>query len=237
MATRPVKTDNNNAALRELLAEQYFVSGLDTRQQHRLLQASVRRHLSADEHLFRRNDPASHFFVVLSGRIKLYRLSAEGDEKILGLSGAHATFAEGVLFMQQPVYPVDAQALEASEVVGLNRDTYLSILQESFPTCLSVMGEVTGRIQGLLNEIESLTLRDSRYRVVNFLVNLLPPSAQTRTSVQLPARKSAIAARLSIRPETLSRAFRLLHEEGLIAMQDDKVLIHDANALRTIVST
>lgn len=235
MSTRSVKVGYNNIALEEMLAAQYFVSGLDEHQRHRLLQASIRRSLDVDEHLFHRDDSANYFFVVLSGRIKLYRLSADGDEKILGLSGTHATFAEGVLFMQQPVYPVNAQALEKSEVVGLDRETYLAILRESFPTCLSVMAEVTGRIQGLLNEIESLTLRDSRYRVVNFLVNLLPQTTQGTTNVQLPARKSAIAARLSIRPETLSRAFRLLNEEGLISMRDSHVIIHDPDALRDIV--
>lgn len=230
-------TGINNAALLAALTDQYFVSGLNADQQERLLVASVHHQLAADEHLFRRDDPASQFFVVLRGRIKLYRLSADGDEKILGLTGANASFAEGVLFMQQPRYPVNAQALEATEVVGLDRDTYLAILRDSFPTCLSVMAEVTSRIQGLLNEIESLTLRDSRYRVVNFLVNLLPAQASAQTSVQLPARKSAIAARLSIRPETLSRAFRLLHEEGLITMQESKVVIHDPQALRAIIAT
>lgn len=227
----------NDNALLALLADQYFVAGLDERQRRRLLRASVRRKLASNEHLFHRDDPAKHFFVVLKGRIKLYRLSVDGDEKVLGLSGSHATFAEGVLFMQQPRYPVNAQALEASEVVGLDRDTYLSILRDSFPTCLSVMAEVTSRIQGLLNEIESLTLRDSRYRVVNFLANLLPADAGTQTSVQLPARKSAVAARLSIRPETLSRAFRLLHEEGLITMHDNRVVIHDPQALRAVIAT
>lgn len=234
---RSAHTGITNAAVLEMLAGQYFVSGLDEQQQQRLLQASMHHRLAANEHLFRRNDAASHFFVVLSGRIKLYRLSADGDEKILGLTGPNASFAEGVLFMQQPCYPVNAQALEETEVVGLDRDTYLAILRDSFPTCLSVMAEVTGRIQGLLNEIESLTLRDSRYRVVNFLVNLLPPTASTETRVELPARKSAIAARLSIRPETLSRAFRMLHEEGLIGMQDNKVVIHDPQALRAIIAT
>src|SRR5699024_12051674 len=225
----------NDKTLLELLSDQYFVSGLDAQQRQRLLQASVHRTLAAGEHLFRQRDPARHFFVVLSGRIKLYRLSADGDEKILGLSGARATFAEGVLFMEQPLYPVNAQALEATEVLGLDRATYLTILRESFPTCLSVMAEVTGRIQGLLNEIESLTLRDSRYRVINFLVQLLPPNAAGETRVRLPARKSTIAARLSIRPETRSRTLRLLHDDELIRTQDDTVIVRDAGRLRALV--
>jgi len=217
-------------------ADQYFLAGLGDNQRDRLLRASVRRTLKPGEHLFNQGDEAPHFFLILHGRIKLYRLSPDGDEKVMGLSGPRATFAEGVLFMAEPRYPVNAQALEATEVIGLSRQTYLSILSESFPTCLSVMAEVTGRIQSLLNEIEALTLRDSRYRVVNFLVSLLPPAAGADTTVRLPARKGEIAARLSIRPETLSRAFRMLSDEGLITMREESVIIHDPAALQVVVS-
>src|SRR5699024_2864528 len=171
--TRPQQTtipDN----LAERLNGQYFVSGLNERQQQRLLASATFHRLAAGNHLFRQEDAADYFFIIRYGLIKLYRLSADGDEKIMGLSGPKASFAEGILFMQKPHYPVNAQALEKSEVIGLHRETYLAILAESFPTCLSVMAEVTKRIQGLLNEIESLTLRDSRYRVASFLVTLLP---------------------------------------------------------------
>lgn len=222
--------------LSALLAKQYFVSGLDQQQQQRVLATAVRRRLNTGNHLFSQDDTAQYFFIVRRGLIKLYRLSVDGDEKIMGLSGPDASFAEGVLFMEQPHYPVNAQALEPSEVIGLNRETYLRILEESFPTCLSVMAEVTGRIQGLLNEIESLTLRDSRYRVVNFLVSLLPGTPDAATTVHLPARKSDIAARLSIRPETLSRTLRLLSEEGLIEVHGDSVTIVAPNALRAFLN-
>lgn len=221
--------------LSDLLNGQYFVSGLDEHQQERLLASATFHQLPAGNHLFRQQDAADYFFIIRHGLIKLYRLSADGDEKIMGLSGPNASFAEGVLFMQRPHYPVNAQALEKSEVIGLHRETYLAILSESFPACLSVMAEVTKRIQGLLNEIESLTLRDSRYRVVSFLVALLPAATDTPTTVHLPARKSAIAARLSIRPETLSRTLRVLSTEGLIEVHDDSVVIPEPAALRAIV--
>lgn len=218
-----------------LFADQYFVAGLDEQQKKRLQGTCVRRQLDEGSHLFRQQDAAKHFFIVNYGLIKLYRLSVDGDEKIMGLSGPQASFAEGILFMQDPRYPVNAQALETSEVIGLNRATYRDILAESFPTCLSVMGEVTGRIQGLLNEIESLTLRDSRYRVINFLVNLLPDDAQPGATVHLPAQKGAIAARLSIRPETLSRTLRMLSEENLIAVHGDNIVAHAPDELKTVV--
>ncbi|HET9679142.1 MAG TPA: Crp/Fnr family transcriptional regulator [Gammaproteobacteria bacterium] len=218
-----------------ILNQQYFVAGLDAQQRERLLETASFRQLDTGKHVFRRSDTASFFYVLISGRLKLYRLSADGDEKIMNILNPGTSFAEGVLFMETPRYPLNAQMLESGLVIGLHRDTYLDILRNSFPACLSVMARVTNRIQGLLDEIESVTLRDSRYRVINFLVRLLPTDVSHATHIELPARKSTIAARLSIRPETLSRMFKVLDNEGLIEMQENRIVIPDPDALRRIV--
>jgi len=51
-------------------------------------------------------------------------------------------------------------------------------------------------------------------------------------SVTLPARKILIAAHLAVTPETLSRTLRALHDEHLIAVADDEVMILDVESLR-----
>lgn len=137
--------------------------------------------------------------------------------------------------MQPPRYPLNARALVASTVVGVDREAFLAILSESFPTCLSVMAQMTQRIQSLLNEIEALTLQNGRYRLIRFLYGLLPNDHTNESAiVHLPARKREVAALLSIQPETLSRFFKLLCQDGLITMQGDRIEIHDPDALREL---
>lgn len=232
--SKPVQGDRGQ--LLALMARQRLVDGLDRNQCERLLASAIHCPLPCDQYLFHQGDPATHFFLVTRGRLKLYRLSVEGQQKIIGLVGPDESFAEGILFMDTPLYPVNAWALEPSTVVGLNRETYLALLRESFPTCLSVMAKLTERIQSLLNEVESLTLGDSRYRVVRFLVRLMSESAHENTTVYLPARKTEIAARLSIRPETLSRALTALSNEGLIEIHNhSRVDVPNAEALRQLL--
>lgn len=221
--------------LERVLTAQYFLADLNAAQRERLLGRARRRTLAAGAHLFQQGDEAHFFYVVLQGRLKLYRLSVGGDERIMGLALPGQSFAEGVLFMDAPKYPVNAQALESSAVVGLDRDTFLGILAESFPTCLAVMARMTRRIQGLLDEIESLTLQNGRERLIHFLLGLVPDKTRGAASIRLPARKSEIAARLSIQPETLSRLFRWLDEEGLIRSHRDCIEIPDLEALRAAV--
>lgn len=221
--------------LEQTLKAQYFLADLDDTQRRQLLSSATQNTLATGAHLFQQSDAATRFYVVLEGRIKLYRLSAEGDERIMGMASEAQSFAEGILFMDEPRYPVNALALEPSTVIGLERQPFRNILTESPTTCMAVMGRLTRRIQGLLNEVESLALQNGRERLIHFLLGLVDDNAHGATSIRLPVRKSEIAARLSIQPETLSRLFRWLDKEALIQSNRDQIDIPDLDALRASV--
>ena len=191
------------------------------------------RRVAVGEHLFNQGDPAAHFFLLRSGCVKLYRLSPEGNEKIMRLIRPSQTFAESILFMDAPRYPVHSEAVEAGELVAFDREPFLGILQDSFATCRAVMAQMTRRIQAHWDEIETLALQNSRYRVVHYLLGLLPSGAQGRVMLTLPARKMVIAAHVAVTPETLSRTLRALSDEGLIELVGDEVTILDVGRLRS----
>ena len=82
-------------------------------EQERLMAQSHEQAFSAGELLIQQGQLAERFFVVLSGRVKLYRISADGQEKVVEIIQAGQTFAEAVMFMQRSEYPVCAETLEA----------------------------------------------------------------------------------------------------------------------------
>jgi CRP-like cAMP-binding protein len=142
------------------------------------------------------------------------------------------TFAESVMFMDEPRYPVHAEAIERSTVMAIESDAYLGLLRESFDTCRTVLATMTQRIQAHWDEIEALTLQSSRYRVVTYLLSLLPDEDLEQAHVMLPSRKALIAAQLAATPETLSRILHALRDEGLIEMRDYEVYLPSVSRLR-----
>ena len=221
----------DNGLAREL-RHHYLFCALTDAQQARLLATAAAKRLAAGELLFTHGDVAAQFFLLRSGCIKLYRLSPQGDEKIMRLIRPAQTFAESILFMDAPRYPVCGEAVEAAELVAFDRETFLGILQESFATCQAVMAQMTRRIQAHWDEIETLALQNSRYRVVHYLLGLVPSEACGRVSVTLPTRKMVIAAHVAVTPETLSRTLRSLTDEGLIEVAGDEVTLIDVDRLR-----
>lgn len=221
-----------DTALARELRHHYLFSALSETQQKRLLSTAMPRQMAAGERLFGHGDPAAQFFLLRAGCVKLYRLSSEGGEKIMRLIRPGQTFAESILFMEVPRYPVSGEAVEATQLVAFDRDTFLGVLRESFATCQAVMAQMSLRIQAHWDEIETLALQNSRYRVVHYLLSLVPRGAQGRVTVALPARKMVIAARVAVTPETLSRTLRGLSDEGLLEVAGDEVSIADIEKLR-----
>ena len=224
---------DDRETFQELLRDHYLFSALDQAQLDKVLAATAIDSYPKGKRLFRRGDPAHAFYMTITGKVKLYRLSPDGHEKIMRLLGPGQTFAESIMFMDPPRYPVHAEAVETATVAAFRREPFIRLLQESFDTCRAVMAQMAQRIQAHWDEIEALALLNSRYRVVHYLLGLVPEGKKGTVLIALPTQKTLIAAQLALQPETLSRLLRSLGDEGLIEIDDDNVAIPDVDKLRS----
>lgn len=198
----------------------------------------VRRHshiidMLEGESLFFQGDNVTSFYLVLTGRIKLFRVSPEGKEKVVEIMERGSTFAEALMFMDQPHYPVTATALMPSRVIGINCKDFNSMLRESIDTCFLLLGKMSFRLRSLISEIDALSLDTGTVRTVTYLLHQVPEGADC---FELKVAKSVIASRLSVKPETFSRILKNLHEQGIVSIDGRNVTIHDRDAMTAICS-
>jgi CRP-like cAMP-binding protein len=219
-----------DAAAQASLRRHYLFSALTDTQWQNLRPRVHLLRLAAAQRLFAQGEPATAFFVVRSGSVKLFRESLSGLEKIMRLLKSNQSFAESVLFCEPPCYPVHAQAVTDTVLLRIEREPYLALLRESFDTSRAVMAQMVQRIHDHWDEIEALSLHGSQARVARYLLDLLPAAAAAPT-VRLPAHKVLIAGQLGLAPETLSRGLRSLVERGVIAVHGQVVQILDPQAL------
>jgi len=179
--------------------------------------------------LFAQGDEVAYFYLVLSGKIKLFRMSPEGQEKIIEIVPQGGVFAEALMFMDQPHYPVCSAALSETVVVGIDAKNFKAMLWDSVDTCLLLLGDMSFRLRKLVHEIDTLTLHSGTCRVASYL---LDHSTEGRAQFDLDVAKSVIAARLSVKPETFSRIIKNLREQGIISIDGNKITIHDRQALK-----
>ncbi len=222
---------------RALLRRTYLFSALNEDQLDTVLDSVRLVELSAGERLFERGQEASRFFLVMQGQMKLYRLSASGDEKVIEIVRRGGTFAEAVLFMEDRGYPVNADALTPTLVASFSSEVFLGLLRDSVDTCFRLMGCMSRRLHNRLDEIDALTLHNATYRLVAYLLELAGPEEQGQQRVNLGVAKHVVASRLSIQPETFSRILKRLSKEGLIEPNGAEIEIIDVGQLRELMRT
>lgn len=197
---------------------------LEEKQLERAARLAAVVRLSEGESLFEQQDLADRFYVLVSGQIKLFRLSADGSEKVIEVINPGATFAEALMFMEKPTYPVGAQALKASELISIDARDFVSMLKQSVDTLLMLAGDLSQRLHGLIRELNDLSLHTGTCRVATYFIQ---QHANNDDQFDLDLPKQILASRLSIKPETLSRIFRSLTNAGLIEISGNKITILD----------
>ncbi len=219
-----------DSTIRGKLAESSLFFALSKEQLEQVLASAQVMSLESGDALFAQGDLADHFYYVSSGMVRLYRLSPNGEEKIIEVVYPGQTFAEALMFSgQQKFYPVNAEMVDAGCIVRVSSSQYKAILAESTDTCFSLLANFSQRLHRLVGEIDRLTLQTATDRVVNYLLQNQSPGEDR---VILPISKQMLASQLSIKPETLSRTFKKLSQEGLIAMDGAQIDLLNIEALR-----
>lgn len=221
----------NLAAIRS----HHLFAGLSPPQMQRLLASSHVDECEAGQLLIDRGQPALHFFIVLEGQVNLVLYSKSGEEKIVDILGPGNSFAEAVMFMESPGYPVSAVAAMNSQVARFSSREYLAILRESPETCLRMLGHVSQRLHMRIREIEYLTLESATHRLVRHLESRLDPGTTGPTEITLQESRQELASRLSMKPETLSRLLRHLSDAGAIVVQGRVLQVPDRRRLLAVL--
>lgn len=221
---------NATAQFAELRGHHLF-AGLAPPQLQRLLAASHIDECAAGHLLFDRGQPANSFFVVLDGQVNLVLYSKTGEEKIVDIIAPGQSFAEAVMFMQAPGYPVSAVATARSKVARFPSREYMAILRESPETCLRMLGHLSQRLHMLIRDIEYLTLESATHRLVRLIDGRIPAGATGPVEVTLHESRQELASLLSMKPETLSRILRQLADSGAIGVHGRVLKVPDRRKL------
>lgn len=223
-----------DTGLREALRSHYLFAGLEPGQFERAVDGAAPIELATGQILFQRGEPAQHFFIVVDGEVKLALQSRAGEEKVVERLGPGNSFAEALMFVDGPRYPLAAIALEPSRVLAIRTAEFVAMLRASPDTCLRLLADLSRRLHARIREIEELTLESATHRLVRHLLELAPAGAAGPLTVTLDESRQLLASRLAIKPETLSRILRSLSDAGAIRIDGRQIQLTDPARLRAV---
>ena len=178
--------------------------------------------------LFQQGDPADSFFVVLSGWVKLFRQTPQGDEAVVHIVSRGETFAEAAMFLGGR-YPASAQIAEDAELIRIAAGTFRTWVQSEPDMAFGMLAALSARLHHMINETEQLQTRSATERVADFILKRCPVRSGSAV-IALPYDKSLLAARLAMKPESLSRVLAKLRKLG-VKSEQHRVIVADVDRL------
>lgn len=217
----------------EIIKNCHLFSGVTDEDLPLLAGISKLREFPRGEILFEQGEKAVGFFVVGKGRVKIYKLSPDGKERILHIVQPGNTFAEAAIFADG-CYPAFAEPLDASVLLFFPKRDFLELLHQHSQIAINMIGGLAKFLRQFTTQIEDLTFRDVPARLARYLTEI---GGDRHGTVQLPVSKTQLASNLGTVSETLSRTLRKLSDEQIIAVSGKQIDILDADRLLDLANT
>jgi CRP/FNR family transcriptional regulator, dissimilatory nitrate respiration regulator len=184
--------------------------------------------------LFMQGEPATTFYAVLDGWVKLHRNGPDGQESVIAVIAGGESFAEAAIFASER-YPVTATVVSDARLLVIPGPSFINRLYANPELGLNMLASMSRRLRVLVRQLEHLSTRSAVERLAEFLLQQCPERDNGAASIRLPLDKHLIAARLGMQPETFSRALAKLRGIG-VASQGDRISIPDCSALQRVVN-
>ena len=206
----------------EQIATVSLFAGLPKSEQEALASIAMAKSFPRGQIIFAEGAEAAGFYVLLAGRVKIYKVSLEGKEQILHIFGTGDAFGEAAVFTGHR-YPAHAEAMESSKALFLPRYEFVNLVEKHPSLALNMLADLSRRLHRFTNLIEDLSLREVPGRLAAHLL-YLSERQKDSDDLTLEVSKVQLASLLGTIPETLSRILARMVREGFIELAESRLI-------------
>jgi CRP/FNR family transcriptional regulator len=222
----------------DILKRCALFSGLEKADLQALARIAMVRNYKKAGMIMLEGEHATGFYVVASGKVKVFKLSPEGKEQILNIAAPGETFAEAAVFSGTD-YPASASALSPATVLYFPKIGFERLIKKHPHLALNMLARMSILLRTLNRLVEELSLKEVSARVAKYLLDRAVQSGEAgtqRVEVHLEISKHQLAARLGTISETLSRTLTKLKTAGIIQVHRNSIVILDKERLELVAA-
>ncbi len=185
------------------------------------------------EMLFSEGEACKGLYIVVSGRVRIFKTALNGREHVLTVEGPGASVAELPVF-DGGKYPASGSAMEKTEVLFISRSDLRAICLEKPEVSLKMLQVVGTRLRRLVGIIEELSFTTVRHRLISWLLRQAAAegrASERGTVLSLNASQQELAAQIGTVRELISRNLARLQAQSFIEMDGREVTILDKEGL------
>lgn len=173
---------------------------------------------------------ADRLYILLQGSVGLSTAEEGGAATMVEILAAGDAFPVCAVILQVP-HPVSAVALAPCRLMAIPAEDVRAAAAADAGLMHAALEQMARQWRLLIEQVVDLKTRDATQRAARFLLRRMPAQ---RGAVEIPEPRGAIAARLGMTPESLSRALHGLEAAGVLRLHGRRVDVPDRAALHRV---
>lgn len=215
---------------KQLIADSILFAGISADQLAELADISLIKNYARGDAVFFEGETADGFYMVIEGKVKIFKISQEGREQILHIFGRGEPFGEVAVFQGQP-FPANASVLGKGKLLFFPGPEFIRLVHANPSIALNMLAMFSMRLRRFATQIEHLSLKEVPGRLASHLL-YLSEEQQGTDQVTLDIPKGQLASLLGTSPETLSRIFVKMNEDGVVQVKGKVITLLDREKLQ-----
>ena len=201
-----------------------------------LAQSAREKKYRAGQLVIGERDEAHTFFMVASGRVKMFKGSHDGKEQTFYLLGPGELFGMCAVF-SDCIFPVNVITLEESTLLIFPAKVLEDLARHDPAILFNMIFILSCRLKESISLIESLSLMEAPQRVASFLLfSSLKKDCREGEVAELAISQRELSKVLGTAPETLSRILKRLAGENIIRVTGRNIRVLDCEALEELAT-
>jgi CRP/FNR family cyclic AMP-dependent transcriptional regulator len=218
-------SDNQEETIEFLRALPPF-QGLDEPALSEIAGMAHKRSYAQGEIITLEGERCTNAYFVVSGQVKMNKVSLEGREQVMVRLGPGDAFCLTPVFDGGP-NPATGQAYTEVLLYAFRKEDFLDIVRRYPDVALAVLKHLSAKLRHFTGLVEELSLYTVEARLARLLLRL----ATEEDVVHRRMTQQEMAAELGTVREVIGRALRDLGREGVIRLDRHRIVIVDKEAL------
>lgn len=185
--------------------------------------------------IFMEGEPGEALYFLISGKVKISKLTEDGREQILHIIQAGDIFAEVVLIDRGP-YPATAEVIEEAQVGMLRNDDVENLIRTNPDIALKILKVMSKRLRQAQMQVRDLALKDTYGRLASMLLILAKDHGSpcdSGTKIDLALSRQELANLIGTSRETVTRILSDFKRSKVIDIDKQEIVIVDEKKLKS----
>ncbi len=210
----------------------YIFNNISGSSKTKLSKIAYTKKLKKGEHLFRDKEQVDYIYIVLSGKVTLYKINESSHKKIVFILG-ESKIINGVIIDKLPA-SINCEAFEDSEIVCFQREGFIEVMKNDFDLTTIVIEALSKKVRRLYRQSKNSIAIKVEKKLAAKLWKLSKDygiEVESGTLIDINITVTYLAEMFGMPRETLSRALKILIDKNLVINNKRKLIIPDREAL------